>query len=558
MAATAAVLATSIATAAAPSDERPHGKVDTSVDETAILANDPMAKRAVAVAASKSGLSLDKLKATSRGELSLPVTNQRFARFSITDAAGEYVADVLLDSTGAVVDEQKAIEKERSVKFARFGNAIEPFGRWLETAKQDELVEVAMAVRVEEDLTPWETLTDKTEEQSERIVARRVAAKERALAIASQALEGELNTRGWITNSLPSLGVVYAKVTVADARVIAKSSRVWRMEQAAGKFVPRLNKRLATRYADVVHGRGIRGGGATIGILEVGGGRVIGPITSLPNSTRIYGDQLPPPLWGASVTENPEIYSKGCGVNDHAIAMLGVMGSKSGYYGFAYGSKYAVSGMCANPRDNDGAFLSEAKNGMHWLINQGARVINASWGGPTEVNGVYSSDLQAMDLEFDRFGYTQRVTLVTSAGQAQSGYLDSPAKAYNVIAVGAFDDKGTIVNDDGVMWSASSWRNPTSYHNDRQKPEIVAPGVGPLYSVTRKQQTTTPGGSYCWECSYFADIGSGTSVAAAFVTGVVGQMMGRDARLKFQPEAVKAILLTTGTKKTRAGLNMKV
>lgn len=254
------------------------------------------------------------------------------------------------------------------------------------------------------------------------------------------------------------------------------------------------------------------------------------------------------------MTENPAAYSQGCGVNDHAIAMLGVMGSKSGYYGFAYGSSYAVSGMCSNSVTNPSSFNSELQQGISWLVdNQGARVINASFGSPLIVNGAYSSDLTQTDLYFDRVGYTGRVTLVTSAGQAQNGYLDSPAKAYNVIAVGALDDKGTTDDNDGVMWSASSWRNPTSYHNDRQKPEIVAPGVGPLYSATRFQQTTTPGGSICWECSYFANIGSGTSVSAAFISGMVGQMMGRDARLKFQPEAVKAILLTAATEKTPSG-----
>jgi subtilisin family serine protease len=100
-----------------------------------------------------------------------------------------------------------------------------------------------------------------------------------------------------------------------------------------------------------------------------------------------------------------------------------------------------------------------------------------------------------------------------------------------VITVGNFDDRNTVGWGDDLMSGCSSWRDPSSTHSDREKPEVSAPGTN-INSTT----TTSP---------WTGGIGSGTSYAAPMVTGTAALMMQRNTSLQFWPEAVKAILMVS-------------
>ena len=74
-----------------------------------------------------------------------------------------------------------------------------------------------------------------------------------------------------------------------------------------------------------------------------------------------------------------------------------------------------------------------------------------------------------------------RRTVVVAAGNFDSddnpnNHVLNPAIAYNVIAVGNFDDNDTTSWGDDSMASSSSFVNPISNHSDREKPEVAAPG----------------------------------------------------------------------------------
>ena len=112
-----------------------------------------------------------------------------------------------------------------------------------------------------------------------------------------------------------------------------------------------------------------------------------------------------------------------------------------------------------------------------------------------------------------------------------NGEVSSPGMAYNVITVGNFDDNNTVGWAYDKMASSSSYVDPVSLHNDREKPEVAAPG-----SNMRSTLTSSP---------WIGDIGSGTSFAAPVVTGSTGLMMEQNWQLKFWPEGVKAILMAT-------------
>jgi subtilisin family serine protease len=109
----------------------------------------------------------------------------------------------------------------------------------------------------------------------------------------------------------------------------------------------------------------------------------------------------------------------------------------------------------------------------------------------------------------------------------------SPATAYNVVTVGAFDDKNSFLWAGDTMSTFTSSVDPISTHNDREKPEISAPGTGIRSTLT----------AFPWLGNYGST--NGTSYSSPIVAGAAVQMMQRNTVLQSWPESVKAILMVT-------------
>jgi subtilisin family serine protease len=139
---------------------------------------------------------------------------------------------------------------------------------------------------------------------------------------------------------------------------------------------------------------------------------------------------------------------------------------------------------------------------LDWATSKGARVVNMSFAGPPD-------PLMARTMASAR---QKGAILIAAAGNAgpKSPPL-FPAADPNVIAVTATDA------DDHLFPMA----NRGAYV------AVAAPGVDILVPV--------PGGSY--------QVSSGTSFAAAYVSGVVALILERRPRLL--PDAAKRILLAT-------------
>jgi hypothetical protein len=124
--------------------------------------------------------------------------------------------------------------------------------------------------------------------------------------------------------------------------------------------------------------------------------------------------------------------------------------------------------------------------------------------------------------------------LVTHAAGNSGGLMDDHAMAFNVLAVGAFNDNNTASwNADG-MSSFSAWREGacSPSNGDRQKPDLVA--VGESIRSTRIHPPSIDD----------ADQAS-TSYAAPMVAGEAALMLDVDANLAGKPEAMRAILMAS-------------
>jgi hypothetical protein len=160
-----------------------------------------------------------------------------------------------------------------------------------------------------------------------------------------------------------------------------------------------------------------------------------------------------------------------------------------------------------------------------WCLNQGANIINHSMSMTDGTHGMIKAN---NDMQQDWYAKLWPYPIFIDA----AGNTDSVTNAqyveqipYNTLVVGASNDYGNAVPATHTIASFSEWKNPTTAHNDRELPHVVAPGV----NVDSADQSGL----------------SGTSFAAPQVAGTVMLMHARDAGLITWPEGSRAIILAT-------------
>jgi len=254
--------------------------------------------------------------------------------------------------------------------------------------------------------------------------------------------------------------------------------------------------------------RGITGEGIKIVVLENDGVAFDNPY--------LYGNQYYMGWWKR--------------VGDHATQVAGVASANhSQYSGIAFGAEI----LSANALT---LLESDVVAAADWAVDAGADIINASFG--TTCGG---TSITSYDKYFDWVVWEKRKTVTVSAGNVRdrcssNHNVSSPGKAYNVITVGAKDDKNTAqteadVADDQFSYF-SCYVDPDTASSNRLKPEVVAVG----------QRIITMSTADPW---VGVDEIAGTSFSAPIVAGQAALMMQRKDWLTFSPEAVKAGIMTT-------------
>jgi hypothetical protein len=222
------------------------------------------------------------------------------------------------------------------------------------------------------------------------------------------------------------------------------------------------------------------------------------------------------------------------GVNQHSTAVAGAMierrlnwfGSPSGEEGTSPNIELRSGGSCQTL----GLELQSASTrGVRW----GARIINLTWGHDRQ------SVLGDLDRFYDEIVLNQWRTVTKAAGNTNGpncpenpfdGTTPSPGLAYNVIAVGGFDDRNTVNWSDDTIYDCSSTINPISTHSDREKPELSAPAVN--------IKVVAPGPANLLDVT-------GTSIAAPIVAGTSALLIEKNGRLSVWPEIIRATLMAT-------------
>jgi hypothetical protein len=277
---------------------------------------------------------------------------------------------------------------------------------------------------------------------------------------------------------------------------------------------------IGVKGTDKVWSRGLTGTGVKVAVVE---------------SKSIYfgNDYLP----DGTYCNPPELVP----VDSHPTGVAGIIASThSTHKGIAHGVPPLLNGNLANGSD------SELMKCTDWALSQGAKVLNFSFGDVTNTTETTQSPYFAgSDRYVDYVIRNRGVTIVKSAGNSPSTnnpgtcfspnfWVTSPGKGYNVLTVGAYNDLNTAVNTDDIMHTTSCWGNPYSLFNEREKPELVAPGYEVFTTTTGEPISPT-----AMRAEY------GTSFAAPHVTGCAALLMQYNTSLQGWPEAIRAILMAS-------------
>jgi hypothetical protein len=171
---------------------------------------------------------------------------------------------------------------------------------------------------------------------------------------------------------------------------------------------------------------------------------------------------------------------------------------------------------------------ASAKNVEEWCMDQFVTGINFSWSFSNgTVGGLSGSDQQKDYLTI--VPPYPLFTLAAGNGGTNSGADAVHNRGHNGLVVGASYDKATSTPTDDVIASFSSWRNPSSAHNDRELPSLVAPGQ--------------------WlDVMNHSGI-SGTSFSAPIVAGAAALVTDEDpATFSIWPEMMRSVLQATATR----------
>ena len=413
---------------------------------------------------------------------------------------------VTMDASGAVLDEESLIAAEEVAQTARFGR-MEPELAQMVTGNSLEKQGIPVIVWLNEPSyqrparpDPKKMNAFASEDDAGVFFSEVDTKRAEAVKRAREPMARELRRMGHQVMTNDFAPMLAGTLPVQTIRSLSNRSDV-SMIYLDRVNEPELEIARPTLNATTVHNRGITASGVKLAQIEVGG-RVA---TSNPFLSGVIQD----PTYVCS------------SVDYHSTGVAGIIRStNSTRRGIAYGAQLWAGGSC-------GGYDSQLTNRSSAAVSWGARAINLSWGSDT------NRILGPMDRFYDGIVINNFRTVVKSAGNR--GYLDgdvtSPGLAYNVITVGNFDDKNTTSWSGDAMSASSSWGDPKSLKNDREKPEVAAPGTN-INSTTTGSPWTGP-------------IGTGTSFSAPMVTGIAGLLMQRNTTLQVWPEAVRATIMAS-------------
>jgi serine protease AprX len=276
---------------------------------------------------------------------------------------------------------------------------------------------------------------------------------------------------------------------------------------------------------------GATGHGIDVAVLDTG----VTPVGGLDAPDKlVYGPDL------SFDSQNPNLaYLDGYG---HGTAIAGIIagndGVAGGYTGVAPDARVVSVKVGAS---NGAVDVSQMIAGIDWVVQHAhdpgmnIRVLNLSLG----TNSVQSYQLDPL-AHAAEVAWRKGIVVVVAVGNdgTDSNAVADPASDPYLLAVGAEDPQGTVAHADDTI-AAFSQRGTGSRHAD-----LVAPGAYVMGLLSPGSTLATANPNAVFGGRFLR--GSGTSQAAAVVSGVVADLLS--ARPNLTPDQVKGVLTASAVK----------
>lgn len=364
------------------------------------------------------------------------------------------------------------------------------------------------------------------------------------VSVIVQGIQGQAEIRaaveavgGTVTRTLPIVSGVEASVPADAVERLEGMSSVYQVTpnervafQKAKDYTLKPNRVQANAGSDRLWAEGVTGAGVTVALLDTG---VYAAHPDLAGRVVHCED-----LSGEAGTEADCQDTFG-----HGTFMAGLIAGNGASSGGSYkGTAPGANLVSVKVAGFDGATdISNILGGIQWVVSHrqeyGIRALNLSLGSDS------SQDYRTSPLNYAvERAWSSGIAVVVSAGNSgpNSKTILKPADDPFVITVGSSNDEGTVAIDDDRVPVFSS-RGPTR-SNGLAKPDVVAPGV---HTISLR----SPGSAIDQQFGAAATVandyfrGTGTSMSAATVTGIVAQIL--QANPSLNPNQVKYRLMNT-------------
>src|SRR5512132_1985816 len=404
--------------------------------------------------------------------------------------------ELAFDERGERVEIDKQFAQLAQRRADKYGRIHDTLFQRIEQAKESDRVPIVVWPRVELPPASFEKPADRRSvepPEGEKKVTATIRKASAALRAVLQRSKIKLLKESRADEVVPS---VRATATVAQIRRLAENKAVGAILFDDVSAINDLADSIAVARSDRAHAAGFDGTGIRVAVFESG-----------PSVTTNL-------VFAGRFTSSPS-------ASNHARLTSAII--KNIEPNKPHGHAPDCDLFSANSSDNDA---------LRWAVNdQHCTVISQSFHRNSEPGG---SGLQSDDVLKDFLALRWPFpTIVQAAGNFFVGDEDGIIpiedefvnhKGYNSLAIGNHDDTA------GAMSGSSGFRNPTTNHGDRERPELAANGTGVSANGQNK---------------------SGTSFAAPATAGVTALLQDVDGVLCSWPEGCRAILMASAGRNVR-------